>query len=150
MSCKTIETTIFNSSSLWVYNQLNMNLYCVGVDMSTEIYLFLDKHVKSEKKHVLRYIHSIGEQETCQKRYFGSCYFFSITTKKTSPIAVLAQTCLRQQKKRLHWHRYINAFFLPKTDFNQKSVNLRMISARHTNNRQSLKKLPFPLTMIFQ
>ena len=33
-----------------------------------EVYLFLDKHVKSEKGHVLWYIHSTGEWETCQKK----------------------------------------------------------------------------------
>ena len=49
-----------------------------------EVYLFLDKHVKSEKGHVLWYIHSIGEWETCQKkdRYYGSYSFWYYNQKK--------------------------------------------------------------------
>ena len=69
---------------------------------------------------------------------------FGITTKKTSPL----QLCQRRQvyagKKSLRWHRYINAFFGLKTVVNQKSVNLGMISARHTSNRQSFKKVTCP------
>ena len=62
---------------VWFYNQINMkSLYSADVDMSMpakkEVYLFLDKPVKSEK----RYIHSIGEWETCQKRYFGLFFFW--------------------------------------------------------------------------
>ena len=47
-------------------------------------------------------------------------------------------------KKSLRWHRHINAFFGLKTVVNQKSVNLGMISARHTSNRQSSKKVTCP------
>jgi len=48
-----------------------------------EVYLFLDKHVKSEKGHVLWYIHSIGEWETCQKKTATmDPILFGITTKK--------------------------------------------------------------------
>merc|ERR1712105_555369 len=49
-----------------------------------------------------------------------------------------------QAKKRLRWHRHINAFFGLKTVVDQKSVNLGMISARHTTNRQSFKKVTCP------
>ena len=38
-------------------------------------------------------------------------------------------------KIKLRWH--INAFFGQKTDLHKKSVNLGMIRARHTTNRQS-------------
>ena len=41
-------------------------------------------------------------------------------------------------KKGLRWHRHI------KTDFNQKSENLGMISARHTTKKQSFKKVTCP------
>ena len=47
-------------------------------------------------------------------------------------------------KKRLRWHRHIYAFFGLKTVSNPKSVNLGMISARHTTNRQSSKKVTCP------
>ena len=50
------------------------------------VYIFLDKHVKSEKEgHVLWYKHSIGEWETCQKNATVDPVLFGITTKKTSP-----------------------------------------------------------------
>ena len=61
---------------------------------------------------------------------------------------MLAWTCLRHEK-RLRWHRHINAFFHLKTDFKQ---NLGMIIARHTTNRQSLKRkttCPLIITSIF-
>ena len=56
--------------------------------------------------------------------------FLGITNKNTSPL-------------RLCWHRHINAFFDLKTDINQR-VNLGMISARHTTNRKSFKKVTCP------
>ena len=31
--------------------------------------------------HVLWYLQSNGEWETSQKRYYGSCFFFGISTK---------------------------------------------------------------------
>ena len=49
------------------------------------------------------------------------------------------------KKKRLCWHRHINAFFDLKTVVNQKSINLGMISARHTTIRQNFKKVTCPL-----
>ena len=64
-------------------------------------------------------------------------YFWYYNQKTITFIAVLAQT-------RLSWHRHINAFFGLKTVVNQKSVNLGMISARHTTNRQSFKKVTCP------
>ena len=44
-------------------------------------------------------------------------------------------SCAGVDKKRLRWHRHINAFFGLKTDYNQKSVNLGKTGARHTTNR---------------
>ena len=35
-----------------------------------------------KKGHELWYIHSIGEWETCQKRYFGSCSVFLVLQPK--------------------------------------------------------------------
>ena len=56
-----------------------------------EVYLFLDKHVKSEKGHVLWYIHSIGEWETCQKTLLWILFFFWYYNQKTiTSIAVPA------------------------------------------------------------
>ena len=79
-----------------------------------------------------------------KKRYYGSSSFFGITPKKPS----LLQLCQRRRvyagKKNLRWHRHINAFFGLKTVVNQKSVNLGMISARHTTNSQSFKKVTCP------
>ena len=51
-------------------------------------------------------------------------------------------------KKRLRWHRHINAFFGLKTVVIQKSIDLGMISARHTINRQSFKKVTCPFKVI--
>ena len=50
----------------------------------------------------------------------------------------------KASKKRQVWHRYINAYFGLKTVFNQKGINLGMISAMHTSNRQTLKKVTCP------
>ena len=47
-------------------------------------------------------------------------------------------------KKRLRWHKHINAFFGQKTVVHQKSVNLGMTSARHITNRKSFKKVTCP------
>ena len=82
--------------------------------------------------------------ETFQKTLLWILFFFLVLQPKNIPsIAVWAQTGLRWQK-RLRWHRHINAFFGLKTVVNQKSVNLGMISARHTTNRQSFKKVTCP------
>ena len=51
-------------------------------------------------------------------------------------------------KKRLRWHWHVNAFFGLKTVVNQKSVNLGMISARHTTNRHSFQKVTCPFNKI--
>ena len=50
---------------------------------------------------------------------------------------------LRWQKKSTLAQVY-NCVFWPETVVNQKSVNLGMISARHTANRQSFKKVTCP------
>lgn len=44
-------------------------------------------------------------------------------------------------KKRLCWHRHINAFFDLKTEFNLNSVNLGMNNPMHTTSRQRFKNL---------
>ena len=94
-------------------------------------------------------VHSIGEWETYQKCYYGYCSFFMVLQQlKHQSIAVRGKH-VYADKKRLRWHRHINAFFGLKTVVNKKSINLGMISARHTTNRQSFKKVTFPFIEFF-
>ena len=87
------------------------------------------------------YVHSMnGKLAKKKKRYYGSCSFWYYNQKKHH-----LDSCA---KKRLRRHRHINAFFGLKMVVNQKSVNLGMISARHTTNRQSLKKVTCPFNLI--
>ena len=69
---------------------------------------------------------------------------FGFTTKYTWHIILCQRRRVYAGKKRLRWHRHLNAFFDLKTVVNQKRVNLGMISARHTTNRQSFKKVTWP------
>ena len=62
--------------------------------------------------------------------------FWYYNQKNIASIAVLNRH-IYAGKKRLRWHRYINTFFGLKIVVNQKSVNIGMISARHTANKQN-------------
>ena len=103
------------------------------------IYLFLDKHVKSVKKSMCYgiCIHSIGELETCQKRYYASCSFFSVLQPKIHHLSYADVGMSTPGIKTTD--RRINAFFHLKGDFTKKNVNLGTISAMHTTNRQGFK-----------
>ena len=63
---------------------------------------------------VLWHIHRIGEWETCQKTLIWIQFFFWYYNQKTI-------TSIAVPKKRLRWHRHINAFFGLKTVVNQKA-----------------------------
>ena len=41
-----------------------------------------------KNENVPWYIHSIGDWETCQNRYYGSCSLFGKTTKKSIPLYI--------------------------------------------------------------
>ena len=90
-----------------------------------EVYLFLDKHVKSEKGHVLWYIHSIGEWETCQRRYNQPFSLFLVLQPKTITSINVRTQDMSTPAKKLPWHNMFNAFFGLKTDFNQKKRKSR-------------------------
>ena len=52
---------------------------------------------------------------------------FGFKTKKPSPLSLCKRRQVYAGKKRLRWHRNINAFFGLKTVFHQKSINLILL-----------------------
>ena len=77
-------------------------------------------------------------------------FFWYYNHKTITSIALMTKISLHW-KKRLRWHRHINAFFCLKTVVDQKSLHLGwMISTRFTTNWRSFKKVTCPSKSILK
>ena len=83
-----------------------------------EVYLYLDKHVKSGKKGMCCGIYIVlVNGKLAKKRCYGSCSFVWYNNQKT---ITTTQACLRQQKKATLAQVY-KCIFLPENGFKKKA-----------------------------
>ena len=127
-----VKTTIFISK--WPQATSNSKIW--GAEILRSLYFYrygISIYMCEICAVVYMYIHSICKLETCQKQNYFIFWYYNQKL-------ITSIVCWSANKKRLSWHRHKNAFFSLK----KKIINLGMISARHTTNRQSFKKMTFP------